>query len=87
MDRRLEHGAVGQVDERAVLDERGVERREAPVGEVGELPEVALHDVGVVLQRDGERAGLTTPAGRPLVRDSVVSNVPLTITSRSGASV
>ena len=48
--------AVGDVDERAVLHERGVERGEAAGVQVRELAEVALDDVGVVCERGGQRA-------------------------------
>ena len=44
----------GDVDEGAVLHERGVQCREASAAEVGELAEIPLDDVGVVDQRGGQ---------------------------------
>jgi hypothetical protein len=58
VDRRVDDRAVGQVNERAVLHERGVQRGKAPAREIGELAEIALHDVGVVLHGRRERSRL-----------------------------
>ncbi len=56
VDRLLEHDPFGNVDERAVLHERRVQRREAAGREIRELAEVALDDVGVLLEGPGQRA-------------------------------
>ncbi len=58
VDRRVDHRAFGQVNERAVLHERGVQRGKAAAGEVRELAEVALYDVRVIPERDRERTGV-----------------------------
>src|SRR5881628_641147 len=74
MDRLLDDGILGKLDERAVGDERGVERGESVLLEPGELPQMPLDGGLAGLYRIRETANANCTAAIIERREALIEN-------------